>query len=148
MCIRQIILICATAAGTLCFTQPSRAGDESNSKGNVIEFLTRPKSDTGVIVCALFDKGGWLTKPVKPAWAKIRDRQAVCIFNDVRPGTYGISAYHDENKNGKLDTNVVGMPIEDYGASRDARGTFSAPSFEDAKFEYKGGNLWMSAQLK
>jgi uncharacterized protein (DUF2141 family) len=59
-----------------------------------------------------------------------------------------IGFQHDENKNGKLDTNVVGMPIEDYCASRDARGTFSAPSFDDAKFEYKGGKLRMTAQLK
>jgi uncharacterized protein (DUF2141 family) len=69
-------------------------------------------------------------------------------FGRSRYGTYGISAYHDEDKNGKLDTNVVGMPIEDYCASRDARGTFSAPSFEDAKFEYKGSKLRMSAQSK
>jgi uncharacterized protein (DUF2141 family) len=145
---RQIILIGAAVLGTLVFTQPSRAGDDATLKGNVIEFRTRPKSDAGVVVCALFDKSGWLTKPVQPAWAKIKGNRAVCVFSDVRPGVYGISAYHDENKNGKLDTNVVGMPTEDYGASRDARATFSAPSFEDAKFEYKGGKLQMSAQLK
>ena len=143
-----IIVATATIAGALVATQPSHAGDKADPKGNVIEFLTRPKNDTGVVVCALFDKTGWLTKPVKPAWGKIKGNRAVCVFSDVRPGTYGISAYHDENKNGKLDTNVVGMPIEDYCASRDARGTFSAPSFDDAKFEYKGGKVRMSAQLK
>lgn len=145
---RQTILIGAAVLGTLVFTQPSRAGDAASLKGNVIEFRTRPKSDAGVVVCALFDESGWLTKPVKPAWAKIKGNRAVCTFNEVRPGVYGISAYHDENKNGKLDTNLVGMPTEDYGASRDARATFSAPSFEDAKFDYKGGKLQMSAQLK
>jgi uncharacterized protein (DUF2141 family) len=145
---RQLVTVAAVIAATLVATQPSHAGDKADPKGNVIEFLTRPKNDAGVVVCALFDKTGWLTKPVKPAWGKIKGNRAVCVFTDVRPGTYGISAYHDENKNGKLDTNVVGMPIEDYGASRDARGTFSAPSFDDAKFEYKGGKLRMSAQLK
>lgn len=144
----RVITVAAVIAGTLGVTQTSRAGDAPAPKGNVIEFLTRPKNDDGVVVCALFDKSGWLTKPVKPAWGKIKGKRAVCVFNDVRPGIYGISAYHDENKNGKLDTNVVGMPIEDYGASRDARGTFSAPSFDDAKFDYKGGKLRMSAQLK
>lgn len=145
---RQNLLIGAVVLGTLAFTELGRAGDDSSLKGNVIEFRTRPKSDVGVVACALFDKSGWLTKPIKPAWAKIKGNRAVCIFNDVRPGVYGISAYHDENKNGKLDTNMVGMPVEDYGASRDARATFSAPNFEDAKFEYKGGKLQMSAQLK
>lgn len=146
MITRRLALTAAIIAGTLSLTQPSRAGD-SSARGNVIEFHTRPKNNNGVVVCALFDQGGWLTKPVKPAWGKIKDNRAVCVFNDVRPGTYGISAYHDENKNGKLDKNLVGMPTEDYGASRDARGTFSAPSFEDAKFDYKGGKLQMRARL-
>lgn len=132
----------------LVITQPSRAGDDSSLKGNVIEFLVRPKSDTGLVVCALFYRNGWLTKPVKPAWAAIKDRRAVCRFTAVPPGAYGISAYHDENKNGKLDTNVFGMPVEDYCASRDARGTFSAPRFDDAKFDYHGGRLQLSAELK
>jgi uncharacterized protein (DUF2141 family) len=144
----RFVTVAAFIAGALVVTQPSRAGDTADPKGNVIEFLTRPKNDNGVVVCALFDRIGWLTTPVKPAWGKIKGNRAVCVFNDVRPGTYGISAYHDENKNGKLDTNVVGMPIEDYCASRDARATFSAPSFDDAKFEYKGGKLRLSAQLK
>jgi uncharacterized protein (DUF2141 family) len=140
---RQTVMFSAALAGILCLSQPSRAGDS-----NVIEFRTRAKSDAGLVVCALFDRSGWLKVPIKPAWAKIKDGRAVCSFKAVRPGTYGISAYHDENKNGKLDTNVFGMPTEDYGASRDARGTFTAPAFDDAKFEYKGGKLAMSAQLK
>ena len=148
MIARQLVIVGTIIAGALVATQPSHAGDNSDAKGNVIEFLTHPKNSNGVVVCALFDKSGWLTKPVKPAWGKIKADRALCLFSDVRPGTYGISAYHDENKNGKLDTNVVGMPIEDYCASRDARGTFSAPSFEDAKFDYKGGKLRMSSQLK
>ncbi|MGE5788439.1 MAG: DUF2141 domain-containing protein [Myxococcales bacterium] len=145
---RQLIAIVAAMPGALAFTLPSRAGGTSDTNGNVIEFVTRPKNGSGVVVCALFDENGWLKKPVKPAWGTINDNRAVCVFSGVKPGTYGVSAYHDENRNGKLDTNAVGMPIEDYCASRDARNTFSAPSFQDAKFEYKGGKLRMSAQLK
>jgi uncharacterized protein (DUF2141 family) len=132
----------------VCTAAPSRAGDGDTGPTNVIEFVTRPKNSNGQVVCALFDQRGWLTTPVKPAWAKIRSNVAVCVFNDVKPGTYGISAYHDENKNGKLDTNLVGMPTEDYCASRDARETFSAPSFEKAKFAYSGGKLRIGATLK
>jgi uncharacterized protein (DUF2141 family) len=53
-------------------------------------------------------------------------------FKDVPPGKYAASAFHDVNGNEKLDTNFVGMPVEPYGFSRDARGTFGPPSFEDA----------------
>jgi uncharacterized protein (DUF2141 family) len=144
----NLVTIGAIIISSLSVTQTSRAEDEAGTKGNLIEFVTHPKNSNGQVVCALFNQVGWLKKPVKPAWAKIKGNTAVCVFNEVRAGIYGISAYHDENKNGKLDTNVVGMPTEDYGASRDARGTFSAPSFEDAKFKYTGGKLRMSAKLK
>jgi uncharacterized protein (DUF2141 family) len=139
------LAIVTTIAG---IASTSRAGDAPTSPANVIEFVTRPKNSNGQVVCALFDQRGWLTTPVKPAWAKIRGNTAVCVFTDVKPGVYGISAYHDENKNGKLDTNLLGMPVEDYCASRDARETFSAPSFEKAKFNYTGGKLRLSATLK
>jgi uncharacterized protein (DUF2141 family) len=145
---RKLVTIGALAVSCLFAPQTSRAQAELVAKGNIIEFVTHPTNSNGQVVCALFDQAGWLTKPVKPAWAKIKGSTAVCVFNEVRPGIYGISAYHDENKNGKLDTNVVGMPTEDYGASRDARGTFSAPSFDDAKFKYVSGRLRMTAKLK
>jgi uncharacterized protein (DUF2141 family) len=80
--------------------------------------------------------------------AKATGRTAVCTFKKIPAGTYGISAFHDANENGKLDTNIVGYPIEDYCASRNARNMFSAPSFEDAKFSYKGGEKRLEAHMK
>jgi uncharacterized protein (DUF2141 family) len=70
------------------------------------------------------------------------------VFEKIAPGVYGISAFHDENKNGKLDTNIVGYPTETYCASRNARNMFSAPSFDDAKFDYKGGRKRLEARMK
>lgn len=148
MAFRQFAYTLTFGAAMLFVPLASHAGDDSAKLGNRIEFALQPKNSKGQVVCALFDERGWLATPVKPAWAKIRANTAVCVFVDVKPGVYGISAYHDENKNAKLDTNVVGMPVEDYCASRDARGTFSAPKFEDAKFNYTGGRLRMSATLK
>ncbi len=48
---------------------------------------------------------------------------------------------HDENGNGKLDKNFIGMPTEGYGASRAARGTMGPPKWEDAVFQFAGGSL-------
>lgn len=36
----------------------------------------------------------------------------VCGFDQVPAGDYGIAVYHDENSNGKLDRNFVGIPKE------------------------------------
>jgi uncharacterized protein (DUF2141 family) len=57
-------------------------------------------------------------------------------FSDIKPGKYAIAVIHDENCNGKLDTNMFGIPKEGYGFSSGAEVTMSAPSFSDAVFSY------------
>ena len=101
-----------------------------------------------MVRCGIFTEKGWLKDPVQPALAAIHGKVALCIFNGLPNGVYGISGFHDENKNGKLDTNLVGYPTEEYCASRNARNTFSAPSFDDAKFKFSGGTLELEARMK
>ena len=56
------------------------------------------------------------------------------VFKDVPVGKYAISAYHDLDGNGRLNANMLGLPNEPYGFSRQARGTFGAPDFAEAAF--------------
>ena len=58
-------------------------------------------------------------------------------FEDIPEGTYAVSIFHDENDNGKMDTNFLGIPSEDYGCSNDASGFLGPPKWEDAKFQLK-----------
>jgi len=60
-------------------------------------------------------------------------------FAGVAPGSYAVMVYHDENGNGKLDKAANGMPLEGYGFSRDARGHWGPPSFEDARIDIQPG---------
>lgn len=124
----------------------SGAGEASSL--NVIEFRMRVREKGGVVRCGLFERSGWLKKPVASATARADGPTALCVFHNVSAGTYGLSAFHDQNENGKLDTNLLGMPIEDYCASNDARGVFGPPSFEDAKFRFRGKTLRLEAHLK
>ena len=57
-------------------------------------------------------------------------------IDDLPFGRYAISAYHDENGNGELDTGLFGIPSEDYGFSNNARGGFGPPDFADAAFDF------------
>jgi uncharacterized protein (DUF2141 family) len=79
---------------------------------------------------------------------KIRDTQARCDFEDIPPGTYAIAVVHDENMNGKLDANRLGIPSEGYGFSNGARALLSAPSFSAASFRHDGGTLNLSIRLR
>jgi uncharacterized protein (DUF2141 family) len=57
----------------------------------------------------------------------------------VEGNTYGFSVFHDANANSTLDmTNFLGfeLPAESYGFSRNAKGSFGPPSWNDARFVF------------
>ena len=54
------------------------------------------------------------------------------VLRDLSPGRYAINAYHDENSNGELDTNLVGMPSEGYGFANDPNTSFGPADFDAA----------------
>lgn len=57
---------------------------------------------------------------------------------NLLPGYYAIQVYHDENGNGDLDKNAIGVPTEKYGFSNNARGLFGPPDLDDQLVEVKG----------
>ena len=54
-------------------------------------------------------------------------------FKDLPPGDYAVMVMHDENGNGKLDSNMIGMPVEGYGFSNNPN-VMRKPTFEEARF--------------
>lgn len=60
----------------------------------------------------------------------INNKKASVSIN-LKKGEYAISAFHDANKDEKLNTNAVGIPNEDYGFSNNARGWFGPPDLSD-----------------
>ncbi len=58
-------------------------------------------------------------------------------FNSLTPGSAAVRLFHDENKNGKLDTNFFGIPTEGYGFSNNPRSRFGEPPQEDRLFELR-----------
>jgi uncharacterized protein (DUF2141 family) len=56
-------------------------------------------------------------------------------FDNLPEGEYALAIYQDVNRNKILDKNLLGIPTEIYGFSNNARRTFSAPSFQEAKFK-------------
>ncbi|MBS0455463.1 MAG: DUF2141 domain-containing protein [Proteobacteria bacterium] len=63
---------------------------------------------------------------------------ATVVFRGLAPGRYAVSAFLDEDGDGKLGTNMAGIPREPYGFSRDARGRFGPPPFDDAAVDVQG----------
>lgn len=93
------------------------------------------KGTTGNLRVALFNSEEQFLKTVyKGEIVKISGETMTVIFKDVPAGTYGASAVHDENANGKMDTGMMGVPKEGFGFSNDAMGMFGPPKFKEASF--------------
>ncbi len=58
--------------------------------------------------------------------------QAEAVVSGLQPGRYAVAVIHDENGNGKLDTNALGMPVEGFGFSNNPRIGFGPPSYASA----------------
>jgi len=110
------------------------------------------RNSTGTVACALFESPAgfpieFLHHATNVMVIKIRDTRARCDFEDIPPGTYALAVVHDENMNGKIDTGLLGVPLEGYGFSNDAIAWFSAPPFSAASFPYDGRNLELTISL-
>jgi len=101
------------------------------------------RSDKGTVNCTLFTSADGYpndeSKAARRVKTIIEHGRAACVFDEPRAGTYAFSFFHDENENGKLDTNFLGMPSEGVGASNDAHSALGGPKWDDAKFEHKDG---------
>lgn len=124
----------ARAAGTAALVA---AGAAAHAYDLTVE-VYNARSDKGTVDGALYDaESSWLKKALQgerqPAAAR-----TVLVYRNLQAGTYALSLFHDENGNGKLDSNIAGVPTERYGFSRDARGRMGAPAFADAAVDLRG----------
>ena len=98
------------------------------------------KNGEGQVGCLLFaSEKGFPKDPdaaLQRKWCSITRTESVCPFDPVAAGTYAVACFHDENKNGKLDTGLFGIPTEGTVASNHAKGFMGPPSFADARFRF------------
>jgi len=62
-------------------------------------------------------------------------------------GKYALAIFQDLNGNGKMDTNILGVPTEPYGFSGSARTKWRSPAFEEAAFELRDPVQGLSLSL-
>jgi len=99
--------------------------------------ITHIENTKGKMYIGLYNKAKGFrdtTKTFKKAIVPIDSKNLVQTFHNVTKGTYAISVFHDENNNGKLDTNLLGIPKENYGFSHNVKHLMRAANFNEAKF--------------
>jgi uncharacterized protein (DUF2141 family) len=92
-----------------------------------------------LIACIHRDKAGFPTCQKAPSAikqsSKISGAAMTVRFNGIAPGTYAVSLQHDEDGNGKLKTNFIGMPKEGVGISNNPGGI---PGWSKSQFQLNG----------
>lgn len=108
------------------------------------------RAQTGLIKVALVDsQAAWdgQAAPVQATGAPPSGGQATFVFKDLKPGSYAVLITHDENGNGQLDTNAMGMPLEGYGFSNNPR-VMRKPTWDEARFDLAGAAARIDVSLR
>lgn len=66
--------------------------------------------------------------------AEVKNQQAVFVFKDIPFGEYALRGFHDRNSDGKLNTDISGVPAEPYAISKNTSSLKDPLSWEKAKF--------------
>lgn len=127
------LLSCALAATLLtAFAQGALAADLAVTVANI-------QDGSGQVLVGVFDSAAAFPKHVYqgksvPASQRDADGSVRVNFTGLPSGTYVVAATHDKDINGKLTTNLLGMPTEPYGFTGRGSGSFGPPAFEDVSF--------------
>ena len=107
------------------------------TQANDIDFkISGVKNNKGKVYIQLFKGGDNYKNGVADSSSVMQAKKGEISvsFNQKEPGVYAIRYFHDENNNGKLETNLFGMPVEGYGYSNNAKPNFGPVEFEQIKF--------------
>ena len=129
-------LMAATAFDAAAATLTLKITDIRNGEGHLM-----------VLVEASAD--GWNGKQKEAAKERIdaQSGEVVYRFEDLAPGSYALQVMHDENDNGKLDSNFLGIPSEGYGFSQNPK-VMRRATFEEARFELPADGAEIVVRLR
>ncbi|QEE30099.1 DUF2141 domain-containing protein [Terriglobus albidus] len=139
LCIAAIALFASAPGGASGIASGLVSQDGVTSKLTVQ--VAGARNSKGQIAIALFHDGAGFPADKSKAFRTLQVKidpqtlSAQVMLNDLPPGVYAVSVFHDENLNGQLDKNVFGIPKEGYGASNNPKRSMGPPKFAEAKFQ-------------
>jgi uncharacterized protein (DUF2141 family) len=133
--------LCGVAAATALLATSTSVADPPPAAILTVR-VAGLRSNRGQVGCMIYSGAkGFPTDSsaaLQRLWCPIVTAAATCAFAPIPAGTYAVACFHDENKNGKLDTGLFGVPAEGTVASNHAKGFMGPPSFDKAKFSFSG----------
>jgi len=120
----------------------------STSGGRLEVVVTGARNAQGVLRTALFrgSEGfpGKDEQAIGRLVAPASTGPVTFLFKDIPPGEYAAAVLHDEDNNGKMNSNWLGMPREGYGTSNNPEGR---PKYKKSRFDMASRTLRMEIRL-
>lgn len=125
--IRLILFSCLVLGSGKLLAQPYTLTVEviniQEIKGSVVIAVYNKKED--------FPKEGFEYRKIT---LKVTASVVSFAFANLPKGDYAVAVFHDKNSDGICNRNFLGIPTEGYGFSNNVRPVFSAPAFDEVKF--------------
>ncbi len=135
--IQLILLMMPLCALTSWAAEPPEAPD---SPASLIVIVQGVRSDKGTMRFALYrTKKSFPGDSWKGGWSVIKNGVAEWKIPDLEPGEYALACFHDKNGDKKFNKNFIGLPVEDYCFSNDAKVGLGPPSWKKVVFKVKQG---------
>ncbi|MFN3565051.1 MAG: DUF2141 domain-containing protein [Burkholderiaceae bacterium] len=84
-------------------------------------------------------------RATRPVRAIVTER---FVFDRMPAGIYAVLVIHDVNGNRRFDRDGYGAPTEPWGASRNPRVRWRAPTFDECAVKYDGGAITLEVALQ
>lgn len=134
-------LAAATLLIVLAAPNAARAGD-------LAIVIAGVPNDRGSVRLSVCDRATFLGDCAFNRIVGARAGTVEITVTGVPRGRFAVLAHHDENTDGKVDTNFFGAPTESIGFSNDASARWGPPRFDDAAIEVTDAPLALRITLR
>ncbi|NES66508.1 MAG: DUF2141 domain-containing protein [Okeania sp. SIO2D1] len=128
--------------GNLVVPQKARATLNSNLSKNNLKVnssltvnIDGLKNQNGQVCLSLFSSSQGFPsdgdRALQVKCVALEEGTPAITFENLKPGSYGVAAFHDINDDGVFNLNGLGIPKEGFGFSRDPKIFTGPPKFGD-----------------
>jgi uncharacterized protein (DUF2141 family) len=129
---------------------PATAEPTAQAPGHTLTLTVEGvHSGDGQIMASLLKADFAAGKATQVAGTMVKAEKGVVTirFAGLADGAYAVQLFHDEDGDGKMKTNMFGIPSEGYGFSNRAKANFGPPKFADMKVEVAGADAATAAVM-
>lgn len=117
--------------------QAAKINDDVSGDAVLTLTITDIKNTRGIMSVGLYNSENSYNQDGRIAGilAEVSGDKVVISYDGLPEGDYAIKLYHDVDSNGKMNTNLFGIPSEPYAFSNNAKGKMGPAPWVKSKFQ-------------